>query len=272
MKLRVMSDLHLEFHDGKWMQEFDIPPMDDDKDTVLVIPGDIHNYKQLSKVYERFAPQFKAIVGCFGNHEYWKGSIVNAVSKVQNQITHLDNVHLLDQTVCEIDGVVFVGATLWADFNNCDHLAMYFAGLEIRDYKKIRDGSPTAPHLRRLRPVVTANLHNQHRQFIFQEVAIAKALDKTVVVVTHHLPTEMCLHDKFKQRFTGQVWRNGAYASELFEDIADHKPDLWIHGHTHESVDIMVADTRIVCNPRGYVNESAEDLNEDFDINFWVEV
>ena len=28
---------------------------------------------------------------------------------------------------------------------------------------------------------------------------------------------------------------------------------LWTHGHTHEDFDYMVGETRIVCNPRGYI-------------------
>jgi hypothetical protein len=28
-------------------------------------------------------------------------------------------------------------------------------------------------------------------------------------------------------------------------------PALWIHGHTHLSVDCMVNDTRVVCNAKG---------------------
>lgn len=272
MKLRIMSDLHLEFHDGKWEQEFDIPAMDDDKDTVLVLPGDIHNAKQLAKVYERFAPRFKAIVGVFGNHEYYKRSIVNAIDKVQAQIGHLDNVHLLDQTTVEIDDVVFVGATLWAGFDNLNQLAMYDASLSIRDYKYIRDGSNAVPYARKLRPVVTAQLHLQHRDFMFKAIDEAKAAGKKVVGVSHHLPSELCLPEQYRVRYTGKPYRNGAYASELFEWMADSKPDLWIHGHTHESMDVMVADTRVVCNPRGYVNESPEDLNSNFDFMFSVEV
>lgn len=272
MKLRVMSDLHLEFHDGKWMQEFDIPAMDDDKNTVLVLPGDVHSYKHLAAVYERFAPRFKAIVGVFGNHEYWKGSIVNAVSKVQAQIEHLDNVFLLDRSIVEIDDVTFVGATLWANFDNLNQLAMYDASLKMNDYKKIRTGSVAAPYVRKLKPVETAQIHLQDKDFIFKSVSDLKAQGRKVVVVTHHLPSYLCIAEKYQQKYTGRPYRNGAYASELFEDVADSKPDLWIHGHTHESNDVMVADTRVVCNPRGYVNEAPSDLNSNFDPLFMVDV
>jgi hypothetical protein len=47
---------------------------------------------------------------------------------------------------------------------------------------------------------------------------------------------------------------NGGYSSSLDEFIVDHPQiKLWTHGHTHELFDYMVGETRVVCNPRGYV-------------------
>ena len=47
---------------------------------------------------------------------------------------------------------------------------------------------------------------------------------------------------------------NGGYSSSLDEFIMDHPQiKLWTHGHTHEPFDYMVGETRIVCNPRGYI-------------------
>ena len=51
---------------------------------------------------------------------------------------------------------------------------------------------------------------------------------------------------------------NGAYSSELSEFILDHPEiKLWTHGHTHEDFDYMIGSTRVVCNPRGYINYEA---------------
>jgi hypothetical protein len=48
---------------------------------------------------------------------------------------------------------------------------------------------------------------------------------------------------------------NGAYSSNL-EDVMVNNTQikLWTHGHTHEDFDYMVEQTRVVCNPRGYIN------------------
>jgi hypothetical protein len=36
--------------------------------------------------------------------------------------------------------------------------------------------------------------------------------------------------------------------------IADARPALWVHGHTHDSLDYRIGDTRIICNPFGYLH------------------
>jgi len=35
-----------------------------------------------------------------------------------------------------------------------------------------------------------------------------------------------------------------------------HGVKLWIHGHTHDSFDYNIGDTRVVCNPVGYYKEN----------------
>jgi hypothetical protein len=60
---------------------------------------------------------------------------------------------------------------------------------------------------------------------------------------------------------------NGGYSSELSEFILDHPQiKLWTHGHTHEPFDYMIGDTRIVCNPRGYINY--EGCADNFKLQF----
>jgi Icc-related predicted phosphoesterase len=44
---------------------------------------------------------------------------------------------------------------------------------------------------------------------------------------------------------------------------------LWIHGHTHESMDYTLAGTRVVCNPRGYL---PDEPNPGFEAGFVVEL
>jgi Icc-related predicted phosphoesterase len=38
--------------------------------------------------------------------------------------------------------------------------------------------------------------------------------------------------------------------------IERYQPALVVHGHIHNSVDLRVNQSRIVCNPHGYGNEN----------------
>jgi hypothetical protein len=51
--------------------------------------------------------------------------------------------------------------------------------------------------------------------------------------------------------------------------IMETQPKLWIHGHTHESMDYFIDKTRIVCNPFGYWQY---DENRRFQENLIIEV
>jgi len=47
---------------------------------------------------------------------------------------------------------------------------------------------------------------------------------------------------------------NGGFSSDLSEFIMD-RPQIkyWQHGHHHNESDYMLGETRVVCNPRGYI-------------------
>jgi Icc-related predicted phosphoesterase len=102
-------------------------------------------------------------------------------------------------------------------------------------------------------------MHQQSRLFI--DSALKADRTKTVVV-THHLPHCRSIPARFK----GDLL-NAAYASDLSEVIEMGRPVLWIHGHTHDSCDYTVGDTRVICNPRGY-----DDENGHFNLSLTVQV
>lgn len=45
------------------------------------------------------------------------------------------------------------------------------------------------------------------------------------------------------------------YSSDLTGLILERKPDLWIHGHVHQTADYRIGQTRVICNPRGHADE-----------------
>ena len=85
------------------------------------------------------------------------------------------------------------------------------------------------------------------------------------VVITHHAPSPRSIHP----RFAGSPL-NGCFVSDASR-LLDGRATLWIHGHTHDSFDYVTGDTRVVCNPRGYVIDGVAE-NPRFDPGLVIEV
>src|SRR5690606_38305588 len=75
--------------------------------------------------------------------------------------------------------------------------------------------------------------------------------DGRTVVVTHHGPHPGSVHTRYENAAV-----NGAFVSDLSSLIKAGRPDLWVHGHVHDTFDYRVGSTRVVANPKGYRNEN----------------
>jgi hypothetical protein len=193
-----------------------------------------------------------------GNHEFYKGGIKEGLEDGRVAAERFPDVHFLEDEATIIGGVRFVGATLWTDFriDGSQQLSMRIARERMNDYRKIAlQRSPW----QRFVPVAACRMHQGSRRFF--ETTLRVDRDVPTVVVSHHLPSIKSVPAQFDRDF------NGAYASDLEDLIADGRPALWVHGHTHASCDYTLGQTRVVCNPRGY-----DDENAAFDRQLVVEV
>ncbi len=235
MKLYILSDLHLEFGD------FEVPHVDAD---AVVIAGDLHvGIRGVAWAAERLPDV--PVVYVLGNHEYYRESIPRLVGKMRAAVAESgDRITLLHQSEVELDGVVFLGVTLWTDFEFLgDRVSgMVEAGDAMTDFGLIR----VDPEYRRLRPEDVLALHVREPRWL--EESRARHRGKRVVVVTHHPPSALSVSPPHRS----DPW-SPAYASNLDELVASSGAALWIHGHTHFPVDYRIGKTRVVSNPRGYV-------------------
>jgi predicted phosphodiesterase len=235
VKIRVLSDLHLEFQD--WTP----PPAPAE---VVVLAGDIHvGVDGLPWARRHFADAHLIYVP--GNHEYYGAEMESTLEQLR-RVAAAHDIALLDGDAVVIDGVRFLGATLWTDFElyGSDPDIIAQAQAEARrgmvDYRRIsRRGSG------KLRPDDTRRIHQRQSAWLARE--LAKPFGGATVVVTHHLPHEQSVHT----RFEGDPL-NPSFASDL-SALVRQPVRLWIHGHTHESIDYRIDGTRVVCNPRGYL-------------------
>jgi predicted phosphodiesterase len=244
VRIRVHSDLHLEFQD--W-----IPPLV--AADVVVLAGDIHvGVEGLPWARRHFADTHLIYVP--GNHEYYGGEMESTREQLR-QVAAAQGIVLLDCDAVVIDGVRFLGATLWTDFalHGSDPDAIARAQAEARrrmvDYRRINLRAAG-----RLQPDDTRRIHQRQSAWLAQQ--LARPFAGATVVVTHHLPHARSVHP----RYQGDPL-NPSFASDL-SALVRNPVQLWIHGHTHESIDYQIDGTRVVCNPRGYL---PQDPNPSFD-------
>jgi len=255
--IRILSDLHLEAHPSY------VPTvMKNEKKQTLVLAGDIAPYVTLDDYFRDsfFAPlseRFKHIIFVPGNHEYYHGDINKGDEKITSYLSEWKNFHFLNGDVIELDGIKFVGCTLWTDIDNANPLAILDGAKMMADYSAIHCGN----HL--LTPGETIYINKTHAKFLHENV------DENCVVITHHPPSYQSIHEKFKGSPLNPFFYN-----DLDNFILDRQPKLWIHGHTHCSMDYSIENTIVLCNPKGYFNpySYAEPENPYFEDTLTVEI
>lgn len=225
MRIQILSDLHLEFYGLTKLVRFLrwVPVAGD----VLVLAGDVGNPFELTfrAFFQWASNKFKHVVYVPGNHEYYFRTIPEAHAQINSALSGFANVHILNESSVEFDGVRFVGATLWTKIVDPTKL--------VADFARIHDISIDSYN----------ELHRLHRQFFARELS-ADTTSKTVAV-SHHLPSWNCL------RAAGAY--NQCFASES-DDLVKNCC-LWVHGHSHDPSDERVGDVRVVSNPVGYPGE-----------------
>lgn len=249
-KLWILSDLHLEADPNP--EAFKPKPPEFD---ILVVAGDVWE-GDCARGF-RTAIELstgKPVIFILGNHEFWNG-VHHEELEVAKLLAQHSGVTLLENSGVEICGVHFIGGTLWADGRLGDLEDQPRA--ETGEQIDIDHGSGT--HLMTVGDM--AKLHAKARLSL--ERLLPKSGEKPVVVVTHHAPHPVCLPASKRNR-----WSAGRYASDLAHLTDNGRIDLWIHGHVHETVDLVrPGGTRIICNPAG-----PRFSNPSFQPNLIVEV
>ena len=260
MRLWIQSDLHLELTRG-----WDLPAVGDRPDfDVLVIAGDLIPRMERGVAWLLARVTDRPVIYVGGNHEFYGCDIDRTVEKAR-ALAEGTNVHVMQNDSILIDGMTFIGATFWTDFDlfGDPDYAMMAAAETMNDYRKIRLGN----YAYRLRPRHTLARHQESRDFFARELHKKKTGPR--VLVTH-----MGLHPTSVRRGFERDISSAAYTSDC-GDLLALGVDVAIHGHTHETYDRMVAGARLVTNQKGYgpwpPGETTWD-NADFDPHFVIEI
>jgi hypothetical protein len=290
MKIAICSDVHLEF--GQLVLE------NTENAEVLVLSGDICTACDLRvtdgilssaktdrymEFFTECSKNFPHVIYVMGNHEHYHGDYADSIVHIKHALKHLQNIHVLDKEVWELDDHVFIGGTLWTDMNGECEMTMNHVSRRMNDFQICKNSSRVVnfktfepkqkpegmsdedfnllPYEQRYKNVFkTREATLSPQDVVVDHKAMLKVIEdtyanippwKTVVVCTHHAPSKGSEHPRYKH----DTLMNGAYNSQLDNFIMDRPGiKLWTHGHTHEDFDYMIKSCRVVCNPRGYIN------------------
>lgn len=246
VRLYVLSDLHLE------RQPFTPPPVQAD---VVVLAGDI-SIGTSGVEWAREWADGRPVLYVVGNHELYGHSLPGLIDELRAAAAG-SSIHILENDELIVEGVRFLGCTLWSDFDfdGVDRRAeaMLLSERVVNDYGQITVGSDG----RALAPADTRRLHLSSRAWLDQR--LRQPHPGPTVVVTHHAPL-------IRSRPSSPVLRAlaGAFVSDVTELMGGDRVALWIFGHTHRAADLDLRGTRVVSNPRGYPHQPVAEFDPDF--------
>ena len=255
MKLAIASDLHIEFGDINLKNE--------DNADLLILAGDICMLKDLDKqsergdrsrdFFKRVSFQFPRVLYVMGNHEHYSGDFAKGPERFQDFCNAhcITNITLMDKDTVKIGDYEFIGGTLWTDFNDMDSFTMFNAERSMNDYQGVKNTNDRVSY--KFLPKHALSDHRQMRDYLrvcMDNYKQAGRADNKIVVITHHAPSPLSIHPKY----ANDDLMNGNFYSNMDQFIIDNPQiQLWIHGHMHDPFDYGIGGTRVVCNPRGYI-------------------
>lgn len=278
MKIHLLSDLHLEFS----MVRERLSSVEAD---VVVLAGDIHT-GAMGIAWAGMTWLDRTVIYVPGNHEYYRRSYVEHRKKMRDVAAKYDNIHLLDRDAIVLGDNLFLGATLWTDFEYMGKgdlvrqaSAMAAAACGMHDFHLIRTSDDADGEGRRFMPEDSIRIHRLELEFLqhhlhsdLDVLAAQFGVNRisSRVVVTHHLPSSRSVDARYADSDI-----TPAFASCLDETVS--VADFWLHGHTHDSYDYHIEGkdghfARVVCNPRGYVRFENDVENSAFDPFLVIEI
>lgn len=240
LRLHVLSDLHLEH------APYPDPPRPAD---VIVLAGDVGTGTRGVEWAARWAAG-RPVLYVAGNHEFYGQRMPELIEELRSAAAGT-SVEVLEDDELVIDGVRFLGCSLWSDFefDGAERRARSMSLCErlVNDYGVIRFG----PEARGLVAADTLAVHRRSRRWLAERLDDAWA--GPTVVITHHAPVIRVRPDQPVLRAIA-----GAFASDVTELMGAERVGLWIYGHTHRQAELEVRGTRVISNPRGYPHQPVD--------------
>jgi predicted phosphodiesterase len=240
MKIQILSDIHLEF------SQYQIETVEDTN--IIIIAGDFATARKLGELKAVSQSVSKQVFFVAGNHDYYDGNL-SVVNKYLEQIElEIDTFHFLNNSSFIYDDVKLIGCTLWSNFDLAPKPEEYArtVGSSINDFWKISKLSEE--RISRFTPSDCRKLNEESRNFLKME--LSTDVESRSVVITHFMPSPKSIHPRFEHDILNPFFCCNC------ENLMEPNVPLWIHGHTHDSMDYFHKGTHVIANPKGYYSEN----------------
>lgn len=242
MRINYFSDIHLEFGS--------LEAPDNDAD-MIIAAGDIGIGVEGANWLKTLN---KPVLYVAGNHEFYADEYQQTLQLIRNQCAG-SQVSFLENDSVIVQGVRFLGCTLWADlFTEGDKKAEAL-GQTLNDFRRIQFGE------QRFDTVQFSRLYQNSKAWL--ERQLAQPFAGKTVVISHHAPS------LWSWNGSAHALKKLAYCNDLKPLLHEYAIAAWFHGHVHSPMDYRITDTRILCNPRGYLGTK---IVAGFDRNRVVEI
>lgn len=194
----------------------------------LILAGDIIELRSsyTIDIFKWVCSTYKNVIYVLGNHESYYIDFKTTKDIVNSLRSQFNNLYVLSELIdfyeTTIDDQHYVGATMWFPSQPNNN----FFNKLINDFDAI-DGY--IPQVYELNSLAVENLN--------------RLITSESIVITHHLPSFRSIPEKYKRSPN-----NCFFVCDMEEVIAIKKPQIWIHGHTHDRNSYKFFDTEIICN------------------------
>jgi Calcineurin-like phosphoesterase len=275
VNIQLLSDLHLESN-----PHFRATPLPGAE--LLVLAGDIGSYQNGSLLSSlgiddfglaRFSPLPVALGGAAwptpvlfvpGNHEYDGLDFAEADLRLRETCRRLGLIWLERETVV-LQGVRFVGCTLWTDFdaltaNQADANPLKAGDITLAVVLKAREKAFRAANfylkknhaLRQGQSMLAEEVREEGlKSQAWLRQALAVPFDGPTVAVTHFAPSLLSADPRY-----GVTPGTAGFCNSLDELLP--LATLWLHGHLHCPNDYVKHGCRVVANPLGYARKGEQ--------------
>lgn len=259
MKIDYISDLHIDSYTYDnfmtILEYYNKVFKNKQNSDILLVAGDMgHNIPQVSALFDMLKHDYKNILFCLGNHEYWyytgRVKYKNWNDKVNELKSTLcgEQVKFMDGNIFDYNGIAIGGSSMWYDFSSA----------VSRDVPQEKFNSMCNCYFVDPSKMGFGGMMDCDAWFNKEKTKAVNIINDCDVYFSHVGPKEPDnIPDKFDNFTTGFFYFDGK------EMMNKSKLKTWVYGHTHETIsEEYVRDDgeiiKLLCNPVGYNQEKKD--------------